>query len=39
MYDVDIDNILLSNKISSDEKTLNTLLVTCMMILKLIHYT
>ena len=36
--DVDIEKVL-SNKISSSEKnTINTLLVTCIMIIKLNHY-
>ena len=32
--DVNINNALVSNKIFSGEKTINTLLVTCMMIIK-----
>ena len=36
--DVDIETVLVSNKISSGEKNITTLLVTCMMILKLSHY-
>ena len=36
--DIDIDNVLVSNKISSGKKTVNTLLITCMMIMKLSHY-
>ena len=36
--DVDIDIVLVSNKISFGEKTLNTLLVTCTIIIKLMHY-
>ena len=39
LQDVDINNVLVSNKISSDEKTINTLLVTCMIMIKLSHYT
>ena len=35
---IDIDNVLVSNKISSGKKTVNTLLITCMMIMKLSHY-
>ena len=35
---VDIENVLVSKKISSGEKTINTLFVTCMMIIKLNHY-
>ena len=37
LEDAGIKNVLLSNKISSDEKTMNTLLFTCMMIIKLNH--
>ena len=33
-----IEKILVSKKISSGEKTINTLLVTCLMITKLNHY-
>ena len=33
--DVDIEKVLVSNKISLVEKTLNTLLVTCIMMIKL----
>ena len=36
--DVDIEKELVSNKISFGEKTLTTLLVTCVMIIKLNHY-
>ena len=37
--EVDIKKVLVSNKISFDEKkTRNTLLVTCIMIIKLSHY-
>ena len=36
---VDIDNVLLSNKTSSDEKTINALLVTRVVIIILSHYT
>ena len=39
LKDVDINNVLVSNKISSDEKTINILLVTCMIMIKLSHYT
>ena len=35
---VDIGKVLVSNKISYNEKTINTLLVTCIMIIKLSHY-
>ena len=33
-----IDNKLTSNRVSSGEKFINALLVTCMMIIKLNHY-
>ena len=33
LEDVDINNVLVSNKISSSEKTINTLLVISMMII------
>ena len=36
--DVDIEKILVCNKIFSGKETINTLLVTCIMILKLSHY-
>ena len=36
--DVDIEKELVSNKISFGEKTITTLLVTCVMIKKLNHY-
>ena len=40
LENVDIYNVLLSNTIFSDEKEIiNALLVTCMMIIKLSHYT
>ena len=35
---VDIDEVLACNKISFGEKTINTSLVTCIMIIKLSHY-
>ena len=35
---VGIEKLLVSNKISFGEKTINTLLVTCIMIIKLRHY-
>ena len=35
--DVDIKNIIVSNNISFGEKVKKTLLVTCMMIMKLSH--
>ena len=35
--EVDIEKVLVSNKISFDEKNLNTLLVTCIMVIKLNH--
>ena len=38
LEDVDTYNKLASNKISSGKKTVNTLLLTCMMIIKLSHY-
>ena len=41
LKDVDIENVLISKKISSGEKNykyFNTLLVTCMMIIKLSQY-
>ena len=38
LEDIDIDNVLVSNKISSGKKTVNTLLITCMMIMKLSYY-
>ena len=34
----DFDKILVSNKISSVEKSINTLLIMCMMIIKLTYY-
>ena len=34
----DTDNLLLSNKTSTDEKTINALLVTRMVIIKLTNY-
>ena len=38
LKDVDIEKVLVSKKIYFDEKTINTLLVTCVMIIKLSHY-
>ena len=38
LKDVDIEKVLVSNKISFSEKTIITLLVTCIMIVKLNHY-
>ena len=38
LKDVNIAKGLASNKISFDEKPINTLLVTCIMIIKLSHY-
>ena len=38
LKDIHIEKILVSKKISSGEKTINTLLVTCLMITKLNHY-
>ena len=38
LRDTDTENVLLSNKISfGEKKTINTLLVTCMMTTKLCH--
>ena len=37
LTDADIEKVLVSNKISFDEKTISTLLVTCIMIIKLSH--
>ena len=37
LEDVNTDNILVSNKISSYWKNISTLLITCMMIIKLNH--
>ena len=36
--DVDIEKVLVSSKISSGKKAINTLLVNCIMIIKLSHY-
>ena len=39
LKDVDIEKVLASNKITFDKKrTINTLLITCIMIIKLNHY-
>ena len=38
LKDVNIEKVLVSNKISFGEQTINTLLVTCIMIIKLNHY-
>ena len=38
LKDIDIEKVLVSNDISSGKKTVNTLLVTCIMIIKLSHY-
>ena len=38
LRDVDIEEVLVSNKIPLREKTINTLLVTCTIIIKLSHY-
>ena len=38
LKDIHIEKILVSKKIFSGEKTINTLLVTCLMITKLNHY-
>ena len=37
LKDVDIEKVLVSNKISFDEKTISTLLVVCIMIINLSH--
>ena len=37
LRDTDIEKVLASNKISLGKITINTLLVTCIMIIKLIH--
>ena len=38
LKDVDIEKVLVSAKISSGEKTISALLVTCIIIIKLNHY-
>ena len=39
LEDVGIDNVLVSNKISpGKKKSINTLLITCMVITKLSHF-
>ena len=38
LRDVDIEKVLVSNKIYSGKKNLNTLLGTCTKIIKLCHY-
>ena len=38
LKDLDIEKVLVSNKIYFGEKNINTLLVTCIMIVKLSHY-
>ena len=38
LKDVDIEKVLVSSKIFSGEETINTLLVTCVIIIKLSHY-
>ena len=39
LKDADIEKVLVSNKITfGEKKTINTLLVTCIMIIKLSHY-
>ena len=35
LRDIDFEKVLVSNKISLDEKTVSTLLVTCIMMIKL----
>ena len=37
LEDLDIEKILVSNKISFGEKTIRTLLVACIMVVKLNH--
>ena len=37
LRDVDIEKVLVSYKISFDEKPINTLLVTCIMVIMLNH--
>ena len=38
LKDVDIKKVLVSKKISFGKKTISTLLVTCVMIIRLSHY-
>ena len=38
LEDVEIDKVLVSKKISSGKKNINTLLVTCVMIIELSYY-
>ena len=38
MEDVDIEQVLVSNKIPFGEKAISTLLATCIMMIKLSHY-
>ena len=38
LKDVKIERVLISNKISSGEKTINTLLVTCIIIINFSYY-
>ena len=38
LKDIDIEEVLASNKISFGSKSLSTLLVTCIMMIKLGHY-
>ena len=38
LKDVDIEKLLVSSKIFSGEETINTLVVTCIIIIKLSHY-
>ena len=38
LKDIDIEKVLVFTTISSGEKTVSTLLVTCMIIIKLNHY-
>ena len=37
LWDVNIEKVLVSNKMSFGEKTMTTLLVTCIVVIKLIH--
>ena len=39
LEDVDIEKVLVSNKISSGKKSINTLLVSSITIINLSHYT
>ena len=37
VIDVDVEKVVVSNKISFAKKTISTLLVTCLMVIKLGH--